>query len=157
MKFAAAATPAAWAEVLETGLLAATPVALAILLWSAARFPLAAASPPTVEPAGSAASAVARRPVLIQVRLRADPQGAPAWITVNRLLAKNLEDLRARVRALVSEAGGPAAAEVEFDCDYNLRYETTLAALAAVSCSPADDTASADLLQRVKFARRRKP
>ena len=154
-----------WNRLVDICLSAAAPFVIGVLFLFAATFwagiPPSAipAAPPAAAHSASVADKSPRRPV-IEVRLRADAQGAPAWITVNRRVAKDMADLRLRIRALANKAGasGPSAAEVQFDCDYNLRYEYTLAALAAVSPGPDDDpAASAGLIERVSFAPRRKP
>ena len=90
----------------------------------------------------------------IKIRLQADAQGNLAGIAMNRRPLKDLDELRSEILAIVRDTGG--SPEVEFDCDYHLRYEITLKAVAAVS-GPAGDGGrlSGKLVQRVKFAPRR--
>lgn len=109
--------------------------------------PAAAASPspvpPLVEP--------------LHVHLAADTTGALADIRINgRSLGPDVDALHRQV-AQVAGIEGPAnlraEVEVKLDCDPQLHYEHTLAALAAISAyiDPAGNQAT--LIHRVQFAR----
>jgi len=44
------------------------------------------------------------------------------------------------------------SAEVEFDCDYNLRYENVIAAVSAVSGYRTESGEVVKLVEKIKFA-----
>ena len=95
----------------------------------------------------------------MKVRLRAAVNGAIETIEFgNRSLGKNFLALRAQVRDMVGDSAGPAgsSAEVELDCDYNLRYEYVIEAVTAVSGYVKDGQVQ-KLVEKIKFAPPRKP
>ncbi len=92
----------------------------------------------------------------IRVRLRAGGDGRLAGIQMNERPLAGFKDLRELVRSLAA-GGGPGSAsqspEVEFDCDYNLRFAYTIQAITAVSGYLADDGQTVvKLCDKIKFA-----
>ncbi len=92
----------------------------------------------------------------IRVRLRADAAGRLASIACNGRPARDVEDLRAQIRAFLGPATN-ATVEAELDCDGHLRYEHTQEVIAAISaCPAADGQTTVPLVDRVKFSPRQK-
>jgi hypothetical protein len=95
----------------------------------------------------------------IKIRLRAAADGSLASIRLNRRPLADLDELRAALRAILLSDGPPALGgsgpQVELDCDYNLRYDAILQAIAAISGDRTED--GARLVDRLKFAPRRPP
>ncbi len=92
----------------------------------------------------------------IQIRLRADAAGRLASIACNGRPVKNVEDLRAEIRAFLGPEAADATVEAELDCDGHLRYEHTQQIITAISaCQAADGRTMVPLVDRVKFAPRR--
>jgi hypothetical protein len=119
-----------------------------------------------IDPAGNQlpgdASAVAGEPgpadfhqlPAIRIRLRADAAGRLASIACNGRPVRDVEDLRAQIRAF---AGPDATVEAELDCDGRLRYEHTQQIISAISaCPAADGRTMVPLVDRVKFSPRQK-
>jgi biopolymer transport protein ExbD len=101
--------------------------------------------PPLVEP--------------LNVQLIADPNGKLADVRVNGTsLGPNIDALH-RHTARIAGIEGPSSLrtdiEVKLDCDPQLRYEYTMAALTAVSAYFDVEGNPATLIERVQFARRR--
>lgn len=95
----------------------------------------------------------------IKVRISATPTGRIASIRFADVSVPNLADLRKRIRGVVGDAPGPGAlesTEVEFDCDYNLRYEYVIQAITAVS-GYIDAGRVIKLVEKIKFTPPRKP
>ncbi|NIL95842.1 MAG: biopolymer transporter ExbD [Planctomycetales bacterium] len=72
--------------------------------------------------------------------------------------------LREAVRKQIEDAGGPTAAaesmEVEFDCDYELRYDYVIRAMDAISgyrVGSGDNIQVRRLIEKVRFAQPRAP
>jgi len=87
----------------------------------------------------------------IRVRLTADKQGELTGIRMDERPVGSLRELHDRIRRTVRRLG--RAGEVEFDCDYRLRYAHVLRAIAAVSGYRADDGKTTEpLIEKVKFA-----
>ncbi len=98
----------------------------------------------------------------IKLRLRAGANGGLAGITMNDSITIGLNDgdhwqnLQNRIIGVVGDEGGPSQqeAEVELDCDYNLRYVHVIEAITAVSGYIQDDEI-VHLVEKIKFARQR--
>ena len=98
----------------------------------------------------------ARQLPIVKVRLKADERGGLASISMDRRPLKDLEELRTEIREMALAAGG--SPEIELDCDYQLGYEHTMRAITSVSGYSAEDGRTpVKLVDRVKFAPRRKP
>jgi biopolymer transport protein ExbD len=70
-------------------------------------------------------------------------------------------NLHNKILSMVADAGGPDEAgqllEVEFECDYNLKYNNVIKAITAVSGSKARDSDKIErLIENIKFAPPRK-
>ena len=112
---------------------------------------------PLAAPAPGAASDMAMPP--IKVRLRADSQGSLAGILFNDQSiggADPMQKLRQEIIGLIGDERGPGSiqdeAEVELDCDYELRYEHEIDAITAVSGYLRDDGVVEKLVEKIKFA-----
>jgi len=95
----------------------------------------------------------------VKIRLRAQSSGALEVIQLgDRSLGKSFPALRAQMRDIVGDAPGPGAssAEVELDCDYNLRYIYVIEAISAVSGYVKDGQIQ-KLVEKIKFSPPRKP
>jgi biopolymer transport protein ExbD len=95
----------------------------------------------------------------IKVRLRAAGNGAIDVIQLgDRSLGKNFLALRNQVRDMVGDSAGPGAssAEVELDCDYDLRYQYVIEAISAVSGYIKDGQIQ-KLVEKIKFSPPRRP
>lgn len=97
----------------------------------------------------------------IKVRLRANSSGVISSIRMNdRNLGTEFGVLHAEILALVGDEHGPGSireeGEVEFDCDYELRYEHVIQAITAVSGRITDDGHIIKLIEKIKFAPPRK-
>ena len=87
----------------------------------------------------------------IRVRLTADAQGDLTGIRMGERPVGSLQELQNQIRRNSAVTGG--AGEVEFDCDYRLRYAHILRAIAAVSGYRADDgKTTVPLIEKVRFA-----
>jgi hypothetical protein len=92
----------------------------------------------------------------VRIRLRADAAGRLASIACNGQPVRDVEDLRAQIRAFA----GPntdATVEAELDCDGHLRYEHTQKIITAISAyAGTDGQTKVPLVDRVKFSPRSK-
>jgi len=91
----------------------------------------------------------------IKVRLLADADGRLAGIRMGQRDLEDFDQLHAEIRRLIGDDVGPVArgsAEVELDCDYQLKYEHAMAALTAVS-GYVDEGRIVGLIEKVRFAR----
>ena len=98
----------------------------------------------------------------IKVRLRAASDGRLAQIGFGeRSLGTDFRALRTQIRQMIGDTGGPgalASTEVEFDCDYDLRYEYVVEAITAVSGYLDPQTGQIyKLVEKVKFSPPRPP
>jgi biopolymer transport protein ExbD len=95
----------------------------------------------------------------MKLRLQADADGN---LVSMRLNDRNLPAsdgwaaLRTQVLSVVGDQSGPGSiretAEVELDCDYNLRYEYVIHAITAVSGYPDGSGNVVKLVEKVKFS-----
>ncbi|MHB8900441.1 MAG: ExbD/TolR family protein [Thermoguttaceae bacterium] len=95
----------------------------------------------------------------IKIRITAAENGKIAGIKFADVSVNNLSDLRTKVRQIVGDAPGPGAlesTEIEFDCDYNLRYEYVVQAMTAVSGYIRDGQVI-KLVEKIKFTPPKKP
>lgn len=58
------------------------------------------------------------------------------------------------IASVVGEGSAAASAEVELDCDYNLKYENVIRAITAVSGRVAEDGQIIKLVEKIKFSPR---
>ena len=91
----------------------------------------------------------------MKLRLTSGDGGGLSGIALNDRQFANLNELHAYILDLVgSDAAsgeGLDGAEVELDCDYDLRYENVVAAITAVSGEIADDGSIIKLVEKIKF------
>lgn len=87
------------------------------------------------------------------LRLAANDNGQLSGIRLNDRLFSSFDELHAHMLQLLGDDAGPASssAEVELDCDYNLRYENVVAAITAVTGYLAEDGNIVKLVEKVKF------
>lgn len=93
-------------------------------------------------------------PQIIKVSLRCNSNGSLKTIQFGDRPLRNFELLRASIIAFVGDDPGEAAlkaTEVEFDCDYNLRYEYVIEAITAVSGYPDEQGNIVTLVEKLKF------
>ncbi|ASV76009.1 hypothetical protein THTE_3407 [Thermogutta terrifontis] len=91
----------------------------------------------------------------IKVRMTAGAGGELAGLFLAERRLSSFAELRDQVRALVGDASGPGGAgdaEVELDCDYDLRYEYVIRAITAVSGYIGPDGQIVRMVEKIKFA-----
>lgn len=98
----------------------------------------------------------------IKIRLRADRDGNLAALKMGERPLASFQELQRQIRDLSLLDRGPGAtassAEVELDCDYNLKFEYVVSALTAISGYLADDKQTVvRLIDKIKFAPPRSP
>ncbi len=94
----------------------------------------------------------------IKIRIAAGENGKLSGIQFADVPVRSFEDLRTKVREIVGDAPGPGtleSTEIEFDCDYNLRYEYVVQAMTAVSGYVRDGQV-VKLVEKIKFTPPRK-
>jgi biopolymer transport protein ExbD len=94
----------------------------------------------------------------IKIRITASENGKIAGIRFGEAPVLKLVDLRHKVREIVGDAPGPGSlesTEIEFECDYNLRYEYVVQAMTAVS-GYVQDGQVIKLVEKIKFTPPRK-
>jgi biopolymer transport protein ExbD len=64
------------------------------------------------------------------------------------------DQLHNYVASIVGEGSAAASAEVELDCDYNLKYENVIKAITAVSGQVGADGQVIKLVEKIKFSPR---
>ena len=96
----------------------------------------------------------------IKVRLKANSAGELTTIGCgDRSLGRDYDKLQALIRGLVGDNPGPDErenTEVEFDCDYNLKYEYVVDAITAVS-GYVKDGEPVQTVGKIKFSPPRGP
>ncbi len=93
----------------------------------------------------------------IKVRIRANAEGERIGIAINGDPVGDWNELRDRIIAVVGDQGGASEesdAEVELDCDYNLKYENVIEAITSVS-GYIEDGEIIHLVEKIKFAKQR--
>ena len=93
----------------------------------------------------------------LKLRMNANEKGELVRMKLNStdLPAAGWEALRGRVLDLVgksSPGSGAGGAEVELDCDYNLKYNYVIDAITAVSGYPNGSGGFVKLVEKVKFS-----
>ena len=93
----------------------------------------------------------------MKLRLVASPSGKLAQISLNdNNFGVNFESLRNYIISILGDERGPGSAqetaEVELDCDYNLRYENVIKAITAVSGYLDEEGNIVKLVEKIKFA-----
>ena len=98
----------------------------------------------------------------MKVRLRAGASGQIAQISLNEnSFSPSFTRLHDFIMGIIGDERGPGSvqdtAEVELDCDYNLRYEHVIEAITAVSGYVDDDGNIVKLVEKIKFSPPRTP
>src|SRR3954469_9849048 len=91
----------------------------------------------------------------IKVRLRADAAGNLVELSMNDRAfagADRFKQLHNFIAGVVGEGSLAASAEVELDCDFNLKYEYVIEAITAVSGTATPDGQVVKLVEKIKFA-----
>ena len=90
----------------------------------------------------------------VRVKLAAGPDGALESIAMNGTPVADFDELRRRIVGLVGNDTGPNSlaekTEVEFDCDYALKYVNVVRAITAVS-GRVEDGRMVELIRKIKF------
>jgi len=105
-------------------------------------------------PLGPAQGAVDDAPVPpVKVRITAGADGERAGIAMNGTPVADFDDLRRRIVDLVGSGPGSMAdqAEVELDCDYQLKYVNVVNAISAVSGMVQPDGSVTELIKKIKL------
>jgi biopolymer transport protein ExbD len=94
----------------------------------------------------------------MKVRMTADDNGDLSSLKLNEYNFSNnkegFDSLRTKVSTLLSDAGGPSVretAEVELDCDFNLKYAYVIQAITSVS-GYKENGQLVKLVEKVKFS-----
>jgi biopolymer transport protein ExbD len=103
-----------------------------------------------------------RQALPVKVRLRADKKGDLVSIQMGQRMLGSFKELHKQIRETSGIDRGPAGtfstAEVELDCDYNLKYKHIVDALTAISGFVADDRQTiVRMIEKIRFAPPRKP
>jgi biopolymer transport protein ExbD len=98
----------------------------------------------------------------IKVRLTADANGKLAGIQMGQRKLISFKELHDQIREVSRLDRGPGAtstgAEVELDCDYNLKFEYVVNALSSVAGYVANDKQTiVRMIEKIRFAPPRKP
>jgi len=97
-------------------------------------------------------------PPPMKLRMRADANGTLIGMKLNEreFGTKGWDSLRGEIARVLTGHSGPGSiqesAEVELDCDYNLKYEYVISAITAVSGYKNTDGNIVKLVEKVKFA-----
>lgn len=106
--------------------------------------------------AAAAASAAVEPLPPIRVRLTADGNGNLSGIAMGERQLRNFKELHTQIMQMVGTDTGPnslaAQAEVELDCDYNLRYENVVSAITSISGYVDPQGHIVKLIEKLKFA-----
>ena len=96
----------------------------------------------------------------MKVRLTADSTGTLSSIALNSNGLSTIDDLRNEVIKIVGDDMGPGSiretAEIELDCDYDLKYNHVIEAITAVSGYRQGDQI-VKLVEKIKFSPPRPP
>ena len=93
----------------------------------------------------------------MKVRMTADANGNLTGMKLNESSfgPNGWDNLRGSIRGILASSGGPGLAkeaEVELDCDYNLKYEYVIYAITAVSGYKDENNNIVKLVEKIKFA-----
>jgi len=91
----------------------------------------------------------------MKIRMRADSTGRLVDLTLNDRSFSGPDrwkQLHQHIASLVGEGSLAASAEVELDCDYNLKYEHVIEAITAVSGTMGPDGQIIKLVEKIKFS-----
>ena len=91
----------------------------------------------------------------MKVRMRADANGNLIELSLNDRNftgADRFKALHQYIASIVGEGSLSASAEVELDCDFNLKYEFVIEAITAVSGTLAPDGQIIKLVEKIKFS-----
>jgi biopolymer transport protein ExbD len=97
----------------------------------------------------------------LKLRMTADDQGELAAMALNDQPLEGFAALQERIIGLVGFDAGPidmaAAAEVELDCDPQLKYRFVIQAISSLSGYITPDRRTVRLIEKIKFAPPRQP
>jgi biopolymer transport protein ExbD len=97
----------------------------------------------------------------IQVRLTADQDGQLVGLRMNDQPLASIQALHRRIIDLVGDDRGPGSlaesAEVELECDFDLKYRYVIDAISAISGYVTPDQKVVKLIEKIKFAPPAKP
>ncbi|MCA9167808.1 MAG: biopolymer transporter ExbD [Planctomycetales bacterium] len=98
----------------------------------------------------------------LKLKLVADANGrlAANGIQLNERAFADFDGLHAYIRTLIGDQGGPGSVgevEIEIDCDYQLQYRYTMAAVTAVSGYIDGNGNLIKLIDKIKFAPPQRP
>ena len=91
----------------------------------------------------------------MKVRMRADGNGNLVDLVLNERSFSGptrFKQLHNHIASLVGDGSMAASAEVELDCDYNLKYSNVIEAITAVSGDVSPDGQVIKLVEKIKFA-----
>ena len=96
----------------------------------------------------------------VKIRLEANAAYGLGRMSLNGQVYETPEKLRNYIIGFIGPERGPGSlqdtAEVELDCDYDLKYAEVVAIVTAVSGYVADDKTVVKLIEKIKFAPPRK-
>ncbi len=91
----------------------------------------------------------------MKVRMTADANGTLQSLSLNEKTFREFKDLHEYIISIIGDARGPGSvqetAEVELDCDYNLKYEHVVEAITAVS-GYVENERVVKLIEKIKFS-----
>ena len=93
------------------------------------------------------------------LRLAADDDGQLSGIQLNDIGFGSFDELHQHVMGIVGTDAGPgllSGAEIELDCDYNLKYAAVTDAITAVLGHKTEDGTIVKLIEKIRFAPPRK-
>jgi len=91
----------------------------------------------------------------MKLRMRADANGNLVDLILNERSfsgAQRFKQLHNHIASLVGDGSMAASAEVELDCDYNLKYSNVIEAITAVSGEVSPDGQVIKLVEKIKFS-----
>lgn len=98
----------------------------------------------------------------MKLRMTADDEGNLTGLKLNETSYPNgksgFDAVRSKIHKVITDAGGSGpgsvqeTAEVELDCDFNLKYEYVIQAITAVSGYKEADGSLVKLIEKVKFS-----
>ena len=91
----------------------------------------------------------------MKLRMRSDANGNLVDLILNERSfsgAQRFKQLHNHIASLVGDGSMAASAEVELDCDYNLKYSNVIEAITAVSGEVSPDGQVIKLVEKIKFS-----